>query len=90
MIQIRKRELSKVQFIEEEVLDTPQAIKLRQKAIKASVISQAGETNKRRIAFKTLENGVLSVNSEVISFSGNYILLKGGKNIPIKSIISVG
>lgn len=86
---IAKEKLSEVQFTHEDVLTDPAKIRLRniylQKAEKLGNIYK----EKVKMIFKTRNGLLLGVETTIWAANEEYITIKGGINIPTKSILDI-
>ncbi|MFT6502782.1 MAG: hypothetical protein ACJASQ_002913 [Crocinitomicaceae bacterium] len=89
-IQIHKDQLDKVLFGDANKTSSPD---LNSSSIEMSLKVAINRTmNSRKlstIVFQTKNRGIFHVKSSILMQGTDYIVLKGGKSIPVKSIIKV-
>jgi hypothetical protein len=86
---IAKEKLSEIQFTKEDVLSDPAKKRLRNIYLKKAELLGNGYKGKVKMFFKTLEGNVLCVETTIWAANEEYITLKGGINIPTKSILEI-
>ncbi len=84
---IEKESVAGMRFVGHEVLQDQQDILRRRHKLQRAVSLGNLYKGKSRITFATHE-GIKTVEATVWAATDNYILLKGGVQIPIRSIIA--
>lgn len=87
--QIDKSELFGISFSNEEVLDSSQ--KQLERSINLMKSLTLGNIYKQhvKISFKNKEGNLLKTIATIWAVTEAYIILKGGLNIPIKSVLEI-
>jgi hypothetical protein len=87
-IKINKTELKKISFTEKEVLDQPNQ-KERSNLLNAAIRKKKDGTGKVGITFKTKNRGSFKVATAILTAGEDFLVIKGGQTIPIKSITKI-
>lgn len=89
-IEIRKRELNKVSFGNaNQVKDYARNENEIRKLLKVASNKLSIRKKKSMITFLTKKRGIMKVASSVLMAGKDFIVLKGGETIPIKSVLRV-
>jgi hypothetical protein len=88
IIKINKTELNKISFAEENVLDEKSKNDRANRLIVAIGRHKDG-TGRVEITFQTANRGKFKVFCAILTAGKEYIEIKGGQTIPIKSIIKI-
>lgn len=89
-IQIHKDQLEKVLFGEANQTSSPDLyLSSIQMALKVAINRTMNSRKLSTIVFQTKNRGIFQVRSSILMSGKDYIVLKGGKSIPVKSIIKV-
>ncbi|WP_028980261.1 hypothetical protein [Sporocytophaga myxococcoides] len=86
---IAKEKLSEIHFTKDDVLSDPAKKRLRNIYLKKAELLGNAYKGKVKMFFKTLEGNVLCVETTIWEANEEYITLKGGINIPTKSILEI-
>jgi hypothetical protein len=89
LLELQLTQLPQVNFAQEEVLTSPEAIKERTAAIEKAVVLGNGYKSKVRIFFKTKMGEEMCVHTTIWSYGGRFIILKGEKTIPVHAITRI-
>jgi hypothetical protein len=87
-IKIYKTELSKISFAPSEVLDKKN-LKEKNNRIQVAIAKYKDGSGKVEITFQTKNRGKFKVLSAVLAAGEEYVMLRGGHNIPINSIVKI-
>jgi hypothetical protein len=87
-IKIYKTELKKISFGISEELDR-KSQKEKSNRIMVAIGKYKDGSGKVEITFQTKNRGKFKVLSAILAAGEDYIMLKGGQNIPIKSITKI-
>ena len=89
-IQIHKDQLSKVLFGEVNKTSSPDLnLSSIDMALKVAINRTMNSRKLSIIVFQTKNRGIFQVKSSILMQGSDFIVLKGGKSIPVKSIIKV-
>jgi hypothetical protein len=86
---LEKESLPQINFTTEDVLDSDARKRLRNIYLKKAEILGNTYKGKVKMFFKTDQNEIMAVETTIWFVNESNILLKGGINIPTKSIIAV-
>lgn len=89
VILIDKEELNKINFTQKEVLFSKQKIEDRKHKLTSAMMMKKDGDAKVTITFKTKSRGYFKVIAPVLMMGKDFIELKGGQIIPVKSIRKV-
>lgn len=87
--QIEKEQVSMINFAKQDVLSDPQAIKLRIADLHRSQTLGNLLQTKVRLTFRSIDEQVYEVHTTVWAVGSDFVVLKGGVTIPIRSILRV-
>jgi hypothetical protein len=89
-IQIHKDQLDKVLFGDANKTTSPDLnLSSIQMSLKVAINSTMNSRKLSTIVFQTKNRGIFQIKSSILMQGKDYIVLKGGKSIPVKSIIKV-
>lgn len=88
IIKISKSELKKISFSENEVLDRASQIG-RDNQLKGAILMKKDGSGKVDITFQSKNRGKFRVISPILTAGEEFLVLKGGQTIAIKSITSI-
>ena len=88
-LHVSKESIASLHFPSNEVLDSELAIKNRHKDLERATTLGNIEHSKIKIVFEDSE-GLKQVETTIWATTDRFIVLKGGRYIPINSIIEVG
>ncbi|MFT6246789.1 MAG: hypothetical protein ACJA0U_003550 [Salibacteraceae bacterium] len=89
-IQIDKDQLDKVLFGDAHKTTSPDLnISSIQMSLKVAINSTMNSRKLSTIVFQTKNRGIFQIKSSILMQGKDYIVLKGGRSIPVKSIIKV-
>lgn len=89
-IQIHKDQLSKVLFGEVNKTSSPDLnLSSIDMALKVAINKTMNSRKLSIVVFQTKNRGIFQVKSSILMQGSDFIVLKGGKSIPVKSIIKV-
>lgn len=86
---IPKEQLLHESFIRNEVLPEKQMRLKRSQSLRKALILGNTEHNKVKITFKSEDGTLKQVETTIWAVTQNFILLKGGLTIPIRSILDL-
>lgn len=86
---IPKEELANIQFTKEDVLQDPAKVRLRNIYLKKA--EKLGNVYKEKVKmiFVTRNGNIFGVETTIWAANEEYITIKGGINIPTKSILEI-
>ena len=87
-IKINKKEIKKINFPEEEVLQSNKKKRFRKLKLKSAVVERA-RGSKYRITFKSAKRGYFTVISKILVAEKDYAILSGGYIIPTNAITEI-
>lgn len=85
---ILKEDLSNYHFVHHEVLSSADERKMRNAELRKAMILGNTYKGKVKVIFET-EEGIKAIETTIWSSDDTEVTLKGGKNIPVQSIIEV-
>lgn len=85
-LRLDKKQLHKIKFKRKDALRTKELRAKRAKMLRKAAQMQIEDAVK--ITFESAYHGFLSIVAPLIMLGSDYVVLKGGHMIPIKSIIS--
>ncbi|MGB1248604.1 MAG: hypothetical protein ACPG4Z_06940 [Chitinophagales bacterium] len=88
-VMIEKEQLGEVEFIQEEVLNTPASKKERQSLLRQAMLLGNGAHNKVKVSFKTAAQEIMTVHTTIWAVSEKYVNFKANRSIPIRAILNV-
>ncbi|MFN6945233.1 MAG: hypothetical protein ACK4ND_09815 [Cytophagaceae bacterium] len=86
---IAKELLGEVKFPKEDALIDPAQKRLRDIYLKKAEMLGNGYKSKVKLIFQTDESALMAVETTIWSANDEYISLKGGINIPTKSVVDI-
>lgn len=86
---VQKEHLQGLHFLKSEVLTENILRQRRQYNLNRALILSNLDHNKALITFKTEENYIFKVEATIWAVTEDYILLKGGVTIPVRSIVDL-
>ncbi len=89
-VRIHKDQLGKLFFAEADKTNHPDSSLSSIKMMLKVAINQTTHSKKlSTIVFQTRNRGILQVKSSILMAGKDFIVLKGGQSLPIKSIVQV-
>lgn len=86
---LAKESLSQINFAKEDVLDSDARKRLRNIYLKKAEMLGNTYKGKVKMFFKTAQDEIMAVETTIWFVNESHISLKGGINIPTRSIIAV-
>lgn len=85
-IRIKKSQLSKLTYNEEDVLTAPKKRRNRFQSLKVAAIRKSNKDTAVGITFRAAERGLFKIIAKVLIADKDYIVIEGGHVIPTRSI----
>ncbi|WMJ75477.1 hypothetical protein RCC89_20280 [Cytophagaceae bacterium ABcell3] len=86
---VEKESIGQLKFTKDDVLTDPAQKRLRTIYLKKAEALGNGYKNKVKLVFQTDKSDLMAVETTIWSANDEFISLKGGLNIPTKSIVDI-